>query len=122
MGGFMVSEIALDRIAHALYMRLSDDLMKEFANKPTVNLFVDPLSEAEYFVLQLVTRQYGRMLAEKYVRYPATWWGAFKEQVMPYWIRRRTKINYITKKIEARELYPSIPLKDRRVYYEVKKV
>lgn len=119
----MVSEIELERIANGISLRLSSELLADYAIPVDVSLRPDPFSPGEAFVLQMVTRAYGRMLTEKYVRYPKTWWDAFKEQVLPYWIRKRVEIKYTTKKIEVRELYPSIPgNKSLRICYEVRKV
>lgn len=42
------------------------------------------------------------------IRYPATWWDAFKERWFPYWAKIRWPIQWITEIIDIKALYPTL--------------
>jgi hypothetical protein len=117
----MTEKIMLERFKHAIFTRLSKELIGEYCNSVSVDISTDWSFIEDAFVARIITASYGRMLKEKKIKYPATWWDAFKEQVLPHWLRERVKIDYITQTLTARECFPDIPIEGHRsvIYYNV---
>jgi hypothetical protein len=113
-----MDEIKLERFKYAIFIQLSEELIDEYWNTIDVEFSAHTVIG---FTLRTVLSSLGRLLKEKRVEYPATWWDAFKLEVLPYWIRKRMKINYNFKTLTARECFPKIPVigHESVIYYEV---
>ena len=116
-----VETIELERFKYALYTTITDEFLGEYASEIDLELQDNSYALPHTFVARMTIRSVGRMLEPKEVRYPTTWWDAFKEQVIPYKIRKYLKINYTTKTLTARECFSEIPIKGQKsvIYYSV---
>jgi len=121
MDNMQVKQIQLERFTHAIYVRLSEELVDEYVNQLDVDISAHSFFDVPDYVTRITTRSFGRMLEEKHIKYPATWWDAFKLEVLPYWLRKKLKINYTTKTLTARECLPKIPMtgQDSVILYSV---
>ncbi len=115
-----MAEIKLEKFRYAIFTQVSEELIDDYCNTVDVDISAHH-SMAEVFTTRVVLGSYGRLLEEKHVEYPATWWDAFKLEVLPYWMRKRMKINYDSKTLTARECFPKIPVVgyESVIYYEV---
>ena len=116
-----MTNVALERLCYTTYTKLANELIDDYWNQIEFNASEHHDFHADTTLFRLNMRAFGRLVKEKYIRYPATWWDAFKLEVFPYWLRKRLKISYTTKTLTAREVYPDISIKDRKsvIYYNI---
>ena len=112
-----MDKVQLERFAHAIYIKVTEELIGEYFNQIDVEVEEDCF-QSDVFVVRMIGRAMGRMLDSKTVKYPATWWDAFKLEVLPYWLRKRLVINYTTRTLVSRAVYPELDIKEV-IYYDV---
>lgn len=49
---------------------------------------------------------WGELGSTQTIKYPRTWWSAFKERWFPLWLLRRFPVEYIVYEINLTTLYP----------------
>jgi len=59
-------------------------------------------------VMQLRATLYGRRTEGQEIRYPATWWDAFKVRWFPEWLLRRYPPVHVVHKTVETELFPNV--------------
>ena len=115
----MEKTIELEKFQLGLFMALSDEMIGEYCNKVKVSVHTDIL-RPHMIIARALIDVAGYMLEEKEVKYPATWWDAFKKEVLPYKWHSWMNINYITKTLRARKCFPELlPGTKSIIYYAV---
>ena len=98
----------LERMRIYIFTIIDEKLLGEFAGPRTTEVSVLGNFVADQVVFKLRQEILGNTLEEVSVKYPSTWWDAFKDR----FLKRFTKINYIRVKLTARELYPKLAFPD----------
>jgi hypothetical protein len=77
-------------------------------NEPSLK--VEKMAQWHYdeFVTRLIDFVWSEHLETQEIRMPEDWWQAFKERWFPKWYLKRNPVKYITKRIEAKALYPKL--------------
>ncbi|MFW6029489.1 MAG: hypothetical protein ACOCRO_04465 [Halanaerobiales bacterium] len=112
-------EFILDRLKYASMTYLShipeDDKQ--------ANVFID--YTCKNLALRLDARITGKDCESSYIRYPKTWWQAFKKAYFPNFLIKMFPIVYTEVNIYGRINIPSLPFKDKEkdIYltYETKR-
>jgi hypothetical protein len=100
------NEIELEKIKITIAESVSNELL---------GVVVECKDIADDFIknrMTLLVRGYiwGESGKTQTIRYPATWWDAFKERWFPQWLLTRYPAAYREHKIDLRTLYPNFKI------------
>lgn len=97
--------IDLQRLQFVVSKSVSDDFV---VHEPELGRFHDEMCRSIQYTLR------GHVWAEApksiSVRYPSTWWDAFKARWFPEWALEAYPVNYTIETMEGQIFYPKLPL------------
>lgn len=99
----MFSEIELEKIKLVFAEKVSNELL---------GAVIDLGDQNDDFIRNMTTLRiqgylWGESGESQTIRYPATWWDAFKERWSPKWLTDRYPVLYREHEITLKTLYPN---------------
>ena len=105
------------------------DLKQFFVDYPVARDIARNVSmeamESTIFQITILHFKYqvlGLTLEDKVIKYPKTWWDAFKERWFPDWLKARFPVTYKVHEFRADALYPNLAVQEdslgREFYYQ----
>jgi len=88
------------------WLGMQQRFSKRFWHEVKMSVIENMLQET--VEIQLRGHIYGETAKKISVKYPATWWQAFKSECFPYWLRRRFPAKFTEETFDVRVLYPDI--------------
>lgn len=103
--------VDLKKLRLVVLMRLTEELLDDFALPPSVDLSRSWFGR-DTITVRVQQEVYGETLGTLEVKHPATWFQMLKEQYAPYWLKQHWPMRYAYQKYDARALYPKLSLPD----------
>jgi len=70
------------------------------------DITMDRIPMHRAIMVRLARDVYGKNHEGTTVKYPATWWQAFKEQYFPWWLLKRYPVERTVVYVNFKEIYP----------------
>lgn len=101
-------EIKLEQIKHAVSQRIGRERLSR------MRLDMEWVFDVDAMVMRLEQSVLSERLTDESVRWPATWWDAFKVRWMPQWWLRRWPAKYAHADFTVYRGYPDVSMPDHR--------
>ncbi len=86
---------------------ISKDIMQQwFAIEPRMEIKENPWLNS--ITMSMHQRVFGEQVLQRTIKWPDTWWDAFKDRWFPDWLKDRYPVTWRMYDFDARFLYPSI--------------
>ena len=98
----------LERFKLGAFQYIDRKLAESFGGDRRIDISLHGHFSYDDIVLRVIQEVYGEHLGTLEVKWPATWWQHFKQDVFPAWLLRRFPVRYAVERHDARLLYPQV--------------